>query len=104
MIGQFYRLAQLPPWDGPVNENVAQVFGAMLTETRRCSDAFAWVRKPPTGRASIAWLALQLGRGIFNSHSAKLSFLCARTVALKWKTQMEMAAYDVALKRVPSHA
>lgn len=42
LIDSFCRLAQLPPWDGPVNERVAEIFGVMVSETVRCSDAFKW--------------------------------------------------------------
>lgn len=104
LIHAFYRLAQLPPWEGPVNERVAEIFGIMLAETIRCSDAFKWIPAPPSGRASISWLATQLGRGIFERSSGKLSFACARTVAIKWKSALHMAAHDIALSRLPKWA
>lgn len=104
LISAFYRLAQLPDWDGPVNERVAEIFGIMLSETMRCSDAFKWIPRPPSGKASISWLAVQLGRGVFERSAGKLSFACARTVALKWKSALYMAAHDIALSRLPTWA
>lgn len=66
MIQSLYRFANiLPVWDGEVNDDVAAVFGTMIAETRTCSKAFGWVPKPPGGRASVTWLAQQLGRGVF---------------------------------------
>ncbi len=101
MIQSFYKFASVvPAWDGEVNENVAVVFGKMLQETKGCSVAFGWVPKPAGGRASISWLAMQLGRGVFNSHRDRLSFACARAVLLKWKSELEMASIGAAIPQV----
>ena len=81
MIESFYKFANVPlNWNGEINERVAEVFGVMLSETRKCSKAFGWIPKPPGGRASIAWLAMQLGRGMFNHYRHQMSFACARGV------------------------
>jgi hypothetical protein len=98
MIQSLYQFANiLPVWDGEVNEKVAEVFGIMLSETKKCSTAFGWVPKPPGGRASVTWLAMQFGNGIFNSHCSRLSFTCARGVIYKWKTQLNMASLGIAM-------
>lgn len=101
MIQSFYELANIPVWDGEVNDDVARVFGMMLAETQKCSAAFAWVPTPPGGRASIAWLISRLGRGIFQSRQRKLSFACARAVIYTWDSALEMATQGIGLSRIP---
>ena len=96
MIRGLYRLGQQPEWDGQVNEGVAEIFGLMLMETRNCSSAFKWLPTPPGGRASIVWRCTQLARGVFKSHSSKLSFVCARTAIYKWGRQLDMASMGLA--------
>lgn len=105
MIQSLYRFANiLPVWDGEVNDDVAAVFGTMIAETRTCSKAFGWVPKPPGGRASVTWLAQQLGRGVFNSYRSLLSFSCARVVIYKWKSALDMASAGVATRKLPTWA
>lgn len=104
MIQSLFRLAELGAWEGDVNDDVAEVFGITLSETIKCSDAFKWLPKPPGGRASINWLCIQLGRGIFGAFSTKLSFVCARTVIYKWRRRLDMASAGVAGARMPQWA
>ena len=105
MIQSFYRFANVPiGWDLKVNERVAEVFGVMLSETKKCSDAFGWIPIPPGGRASIAWLVMQLGRGAFNHHRSRLSFVCARRVIDVWNSQLQMASMGIATARLPKWA
>lgn len=105
MIESFYQFANVPfPANLQVNERVAEVFGTMLSETRKCSKAFAWVPTPPGGRATIAWLVRQLGRGLFNSHGSKLSFTCARGVIYVLGRRLEMASLGLAAKGLPAWA
>lgn len=104
MIQSLYELANIPPWDGEVNEDVARVFGVMLAETQKCSSAFAWIPTPPGGRASITWLLTSLGKGIFRAHQRKLSFACARAVIYTWGSALDMAALGIGMSRVPKWA
>lgn len=105
MIQSLYKFANVfPVWDGDMNERVAEAFGVMLGETQKCSNAFGWVPKPPGGRASITWLAMQLGSGLFNHHRSRLSFTCAREVIYKWSRQLEMASMGIAAARLPAWA
>jgi len=108
MIESFYKFANVPlNWNGEVNERVAEVFGVMLSETRKCSSAFIWIPTPPGGRATIAWLVIQLGRGIFNRYRQQLSFTCARGVIYiiyKWGRDLEMAALGLVVTRFPAWA
>ena len=105
MIQSLYRFANiLPVWDGEVNDDVAAVFGTMISETMTCSKAFGWVPKPPGGRASVSWLAQQLGRGVFNSYRSRLSFTCARAVIYKWKSALGLASAGVATRSLPKWA
>ncbi len=104
MIQSLYVLANIPPWDGEVNDEVARVFGIMLAETQKCSSAFAWVPTPPGGRASIVWLISNLGKGVFHSHQRKLSFACARAVIYTWGSALEMATQGIGMSRIPQCA
>jgi hypothetical protein len=99
MIESFYQFAAIPlPSNFQANEYVAEVFGTMLNRTQRCSRAFAWVPRPPGGRASIAWLAMQLGRGVFDSYRSQLSFTCARAVIASWGRKLQDACYGAVNK------
>lgn len=105
MIESFYRFAGVPlPSRFEVNERVAEVFGIMLNETRKCSKAFGWIPTPPGGRATIVWLATQLGRGIFNSYRSRLSFACANGVIYIWGEQLREASVGLTLRRLPAWA
>ena len=102
MIESFYQVANVPlPANFQVNERVAEIFGVMLSETRKCSRAFAWVPTPPGGRATIAWLVRQIGRGLFISYRSQLSFTCARGVIHKWHRELEMASLGFVARRLP---
>jgi hypothetical protein len=105
MIESFYQFAGIPvPANLEVNDNVAEIFGIMLNETRRCSRAFVWVPQPPGGRASVVWLAMQLGRGVFNSYRSQLSFTCARFVIASWGKKLEDASYGALNTGLPTWA
>lgn len=104
MIQSLYKFAGLPPWEGDDNEGVAAVFGVMLVETQKCSQAFVWIPRPPGGRASIAWLVMNLGRGVFASYRSKLSFAWARAVIYKWGRQLDMASLGIASGAIPRWA
>lgn len=101
-LDQFASIALPPNLD--VNESVAQVFGLMFNETRNCSEAFVWAPTPPGGRASIVWLAMQLGKGVFNSCRSRLSYSCARAAIYNWNTQLDMASRGLVFGRVPAWA
>ncbi len=102
MIQSLYRLANLPVWNGEVNERVAEVFGVMLSETKKCSDAFKLIPTPPGWKATIGWLVMQFGRGLFRHYSLKLSLTCARSVIYNWGTELEMAAKGIVSVRLPA--
>lgn len=99
MIESLYRVAGLPAWKGEINDNVAAIFQKILYETSKCSAAFVWVPQPPGGRASMFWLAMNIGRSSFNASVGKLSRHCARTAILKWRTALEIAAHGLASSR-----
>lgn len=97
MIQSLYRLAGIHPvWNGEVNDAVADIVEKMLFETRVCSQAFVWVPKPPTGKASVMWLAMNIGRAAFATSRAKLSQTCTRKVILNWRTPLELASRGLA--------
>ncbi len=102
MIQAIYQVANIRPiWDGEVNERVAEIFGLMLKETKKCSDAFAWVPTPPAGRATIGWLVIIFSKGMFMHYKSLLSFTCARAVVLKWRSELEMASLGITANRLP---
>lgn len=105
MIQSFYQFANVPlAPELEVNERVAEVFGIMLNESRKCSKAFGLVPTPPGGRASIAWLAMQLKRGVFNHYRSQMSFTCARGVIYQWNRELELASMGLATERLPTWA
>lgn len=95
IISEFFKAAGITHgWQGNVNEKVAAVFGAMLEETRHCSAALAWVPRP-TGRATISWIAKQLGRSFIRDIQGKSSLTCAKTVIYKWRRELDMASVGI---------
>jgi hypothetical protein len=99
IIEQFYKFANVhPPRNLHINEHVAEVFGIMLNETAKCSKAIGWVPVPPGGRATISWLVVQLGRGVFNRQKSRLNPGCAHNVIRTWKTALDMASLGMAAK------
>lgn len=95
VINAFFKAAGITHgWQGSVNEKVAAVFGTILEETRHCSAALAWVPRP-TGRATISWVAKQLGSSFIREIQGKTSFLCAKTVIYKWRRALDMAAAGI---------
>ncbi len=53
MIDAYYKAAGLSGWRGKVNDDVAAVFGDMVIETKRCSEAMSWVPRPIGGKATV---------------------------------------------------
>lgn len=105
MIESFYKYAHVPmTWNLEVNEQVAEVFGIMIKETTKCSKAFGWVPKPPGGRASIIWLVMQLGRGVFNHYMHRISFTCVRGVIYQWGEQLKLASMGLFARRLAKWA
>ena len=91
-INAFYKSAGLElRHTEDINEGVAQVFGMMLNDTKKCSDPFRWVPRPSGGPASIAWVASNFTKGIISKLNGTQSFTCARGVIYKRRQQMVMA-------------
>lgn len=78
-------------WSGSVNENVASVFGKMLEASRDCSAALHWVPRP-TGRATIKWIAKQLGRSFVRDIQGKRYFVCSQRAVYNFKRELDMAS------------
>lgn len=97
MIQSFYRFAGInPAWDGEVNEQVAEIFGEMLQQTAKCSNALKWIPVPSGGPASITWLATSLGKALYKHLQNNLSVTCAKGVVYKWGTHLYMASRGLA--------
>jgi hypothetical protein len=98
IIQSLYRVAGiLPVWNGEINDEVATIVMKMLAATKDCSHAFIWVPQPPGGRATVAWLAMNLGRSALAMSREKLSQTCARTVIYEWRTALDLASQGLAL-------
>lgn len=97
LIESFYAFAHIQiTWQLEINESVAEIFGVMWSETAKCSRAIGWVPPPPGVRASISWLVIKLGNGMFNHHKAQMSLSCARATIAKWGTQLRLASMGIA--------
>jgi len=81
-------------WSGTVNDNVAHVFGKMLSESRDCSAALAWVPRP-TGRATIVWIVKNLGRSFVRDIKGKRAFICSQRAVYNFKTELDMASMGI---------
>ncbi|MCB1953058.1 MAG: hypothetical protein H6944_14840 [Zoogloeaceae bacterium] len=104
-IESFYAFAHVPlTWKLHPNEAVADVFGTMLNEAARCSRAIGWVPPPPGGRATISWIVMKLGNGMFNHYKSQTSLSCARAVIAKWGTQLRLASMGVACQEARAWA
>lgn len=92
-INAFYKGAGIKKrFTGKVNERVAEIFGQMLVDTKKCSRAFAWIPTPSGGKASLFWLAKNLTRSVIARLENKEYMTCARGVAYKWSRQLDIAS------------
>ena len=92
VIDTFYKVGRNTGWNREVNEKVAEVFGLMLEEAKKCTDALNWVPRPPGGKATIAWLVRTLGRiGVAQMRNG-LSKTCALAVIRNWDRELSMAS------------
>ncbi|REL27058.1 hypothetical protein DXX93_11115 [Thalassotalea euphylliae] len=92
-INAFYKGAGVnKKFTGSVNDKVANIFGKMLIETRKCSNALAWVPTPPGGRATITWFATNFGRAMLDRFRDSVSLTCARQVIHVWSRELDRAS------------
>ena len=92
VIDAFYKEAGFQHgWNGNVNENVAYVFGKMLSSSRDCSAALNWVPRP-TGRTTIKWIVKHLGRSFIREIKGKRYFICSQRAVYNFKSELEMAS------------
>ena len=92
VIDSFFKEAGFQGgWNGTINENVANVFGKMLLESRDCSAALNWVPRP-TGRATISWIVKNLGRSFIRDIQGKRAFICSQRVIYNFKRELDMAS------------
>ncbi|WP_283708964.1 hypothetical protein [Pseudoalteromonas prydzensis] len=91
-ISTFYKAAGVnKKYDGQVNENVANIFGEMLKETKKCTDALVWVPTPSGGKASISWIARNFAKSVLNRMKDDSSLTCAKRVIQVWDRELQMA-------------
>jgi hypothetical protein len=101
MIGRFYAAGNVkPPTELQINERVAAVFGIMMNEAAKCSDALNLVPRPPLGVASIGWLASQAVRAAFGAARARLSMTCVRKTIANWQSTLVDASNNASGRRI----
>ncbi len=92
-VNAFYSGAGIErTFRGPVNERVAEVFGKMLEETRRCTNSLNWVPQPTGGKATIRWVALNFSRSLRERMKDDRSLTCAKVVIWRLASELEMAS------------
>ncbi len=92
MIRDFYKLAGISlPSSITINNEVARIFFKMIQETKKCSNAFVLVPQPPSGPATVKWLAYNLSRTIFQSASSQVSITCVKVAISNWNTKLRFA-------------
>jgi hypothetical protein len=89
-----------PPTELQINERVAAVFGIMMNEAAKCSDALNLVPRPPLGVASIGWLASQAVRAAFGAARARLSMTCVRKTIANWQSTLVDASNNASVRRI----
>jgi len=78
-------------FNGEINDRVAQIVGTMTMELKECSDTMNWVPRPPGAKATISWLALNLGKSFIRSLQNKQSYSCTKTVVWRYRRVLIMA-------------
>jgi hypothetical protein len=92
VINEFYVIGRSGNWKLSVNERVAEVFGRMLEEAKKCTKALNWVPRPPGGKATIAWLVKNLTKSVVRSMGDELSVTCVQMVIRNWDRELKMAS------------
>ncbi len=92
MIDHFYRFGGSPGWDGDINEATAEVFGMILREAYKCTDAVKLLPTPPGGKPSILWLVMQFGNITHRLTKDGISRICASGVIRQWDGELDRAA------------
>jgi hypothetical protein len=92
VINEFYTLGRYGGWKLDVNERVAEVFGRMLEEAKKCTKALNWVPRPPRGKATIAWLVKNLTKSVIRSMGDELAHTCVQMVIRNWDRELKLAS------------
>lgn len=92
VINSYYKAGGQSGWNREVNKKVARVFGTMLIETKKCSEALSWVPQPTTGPATIKWIAKQLGKSFIKRMRDKTSTTCIKGVIYRWGRRLNRAS------------
>ncbi|MDH5232472.1 MAG: hypothetical protein OEZ58_18970 [Gammaproteobacteria bacterium] len=93
MIEAFYSFAGIPVATNlKLNNSVAAIFGVMLQETHNCSKTFKLIPPPPSGRATISWLAKAIGKALIKSLNNETSTSGAKAVIAKWNQTLRIAS------------
>ncbi|MDX1472548.1 MAG: hypothetical protein R3309_00170 [Reinekea sp.] len=75
---------------GEVTEMTAEVLGKMISEIRSCTTALNWVPRPTGGKATISWIARNLGSSFVRDLEKKnISLTCGRRVLLGLRSELE---------------
>ncbi len=67
-----------------------------MQDIRGCTNALNWVPRPSGGRATIAWVAKNLGQAFVRElKKRKVSLTCAKTRLWQYRTELEMLAAGI---------
>ncbi len=92
MIGDFYKLGNIsPPSSLTINNDVAEIFFRMIQATQECTGVFVLVPHPPSGPATVKWLAYNLHRTVFEKSSGEISITCVKMVIWKMRSKFDEA-------------
>lgn len=92
IIDHFYRYGGSSGWDGDINEAAAEVFGIMLFEAYKCTDAMKYLPTPPGGKPTVLWLVMQFGNITHRLMKDGISRICAAGVIKNWDGELDRAA------------
>lgn len=92
MITNFYAIAgKIPPSQLEINDEVATVFGSMMHETEKCTEAMSYIMSSPGRKITVVWIAAYIWGIIYDAFSKELSATCVETVLWKWHPELERA-------------
>ena len=77
-----------------VTPELGETLGKMLAASRKASRAMNWVPRPTGTPPGLSWVLKQAVKAAWRSHTGggRRSYeVVRRTVALKWRSQYEMA-------------
>ncbi|MBB6544968.1 hypothetical protein [Thalassotalea piscium] len=96
VINSLYNFSGIQSkYTGDINPKVAELVGQLLKEINTCSTAFSWVPRPTGGKATIAWVAQNVGKSVLAQLSEKQSLSCARVRVGQFQRPLQLAGLGI---------